>query len=294
MRLSWSDSRSVRGLLVAALVGVAALGVTAQTTSALFVGSATASVAVSTRAACAPGTPYANALTAPALTPTVWWRFSNLTGVPTVPDASGHGNAGTATGTGLTFGAATAGLVTCDTTYAMRQAGAAASTGFVVLPTSRTAPTTFTVATWILSNSLTGGRLVGFGDSAAAGSTVTDRALLLNRAGQVVFQLRTPAGNLLLTSPARVANNVLHLVVATLSGGSGSLYVDGVLVASSLPTTLLAPYAGYWRAGWEQNVATVIPTSRNQAATRQDEVAIWEGRALTGSEVSALYAANHW
>jgi hypothetical protein len=294
MRQRWSDPRALRGLLVAALVGTAAFGLTTGTTSAQLTQSATASVVGSTRAACASGAPYATALTAPAMTPTVWWRFSNLTGAAAVPDSSGNGNTGTASGTGLTFGAATVGLITCDTTYAMRQAGAAASTGFVVLPTSRTAPTTFSIATWILSNSLTGGRVVGFGDAAVGGSTVSDRALLFNRTGQAVFQMRTAAGSVLLTSPARVTNNVLHLVVATETAGTGRLYVDGVLVASSLPTALLAPYTGYWRAGWDQNVATIIPTARNQATTRQDEVAIWEGRALTAGEVSALYASNHW
>ncbi len=292
MRARWSDARAARGILVAALVATALLGVGVGTTSARLQGPATASQAASTRAACAAGTPYANAV-AP-LSPTVWWRFGNLTGSTTVPDSSGNANTGSVVNAGLTFGVANAGLVTCDTTYSMNQPGAAASTGFVVLPTSRTAPTTLSLAVWMRSNSLTGGRLVGFGDSAVAGSTVTDRALLLNRAGQVVFALRTPAGNLLLTTPARVANNVLHLVVATLSGGSARLYVDGVLVASSLPTTLLAPYAGYWRTGWEQNVATIIPTSRNQATSRLDEVAIWEGRALTQGEITALYAANHW
>jgi hypothetical protein len=135
---------------------------------------------------------------------------------------------------------------------------------------------------------------VGFGDSASAGSTQQDRALFLDRTGRAVFQVRTTTGNLLLTSPAAITNNAVRLVVATLSGTSAALYVDGVRVASSLVISPAPVYAGYWRAGWDQNVAAIIPTSRNQAALRQDEVAIWEGRALSDTEVTTLWTGNHW
>jgi hypothetical protein len=263
-------------------------------TSATFTAQASASEAVSTRAACASGSPYAALLSAPAFSPTLWWRFANLTGTTTVLDSSGHGNTGTVLNAGLTFGVANTGLVSCDTTYALRQPGTAAATGFVVQPTARTSPSSFTIATWVLSASLTGGRLVGFGDAAAGGSTLQDRALLFDRSGRAVFHLRTSAGNLLLTSPARVTTNTLHLVVATMSGSTAVLYVDGAPVASAPVPALAAPYTGYWRAGWDQNVATLIPSARNQANVRQDEVAIWEGRALGAPEVASLWAANHW
>jgi hypothetical protein len=176
----------------------------------------------------------------------------------------------------------------------MRQPGNTGSTGYVVLPTARTSPASFSIATWVLSNSLTGGRVVGFGNAVTGGSTVHDRALLFNRTGNAVFHVRTSTGNLLLASPARVTNNVLHLVVATFDGTRARLYVDGALVSTSAAVVPAAAYTGYWRAGWDQNVATLIPTSRNQATTRQDEVAIWEGRALTATEVSTLHLSNHW
>jgi len=291
-----SPERTGYGRLVAAgaLVALVLAGTTMGTTSAQLTAATSATATSSTRAACASGTPYATLLASPAMLPTLWWRFDNLTGTPTVTDLSGHGNNGTVVGTGLTFGVANVGLVTCDATYSLRQPGAAASTGFVATPTQRAAPTTLTIATWVRSTALTGGRIVGFGDSAAAGSTVQDRALFLDRSGRVVFQVRTTTGNLLLTSPAAITNNAVRLVVATLSGTSAALYVDGVRVASSLVISPAPAYAGYWRAGWDQNVAAIIPTSRNQAALRQDELAIWEGRALSDTEVTALWAGNHW
>ncbi len=284
----------VRLTVGAGLVALVALSSTLGTTSARLTSAGVATVTTSTRAACAGGAPYATQLMTAAYSPTLWWRFANLTGTATVADASGHANTGSVVGTGLTFGTATIGLVSCDTTYAMRQPGAATSVGFVTTSTAAVAPTTLTIATWIRTTALTGGRIVGFGSSSVGGSTQQDRALLLDRSGRVVFHLAVTTGHLLITSPATVANGTAHLVVATLSGTSAALYVDGVRVASA-PSIGLAPvYVGYWRAGWEQNIATLIPTARNQANVRQDEVAIWEGRALSGSEVSSLWVANHW
>ena len=293
-RLARDRSRPLRLTAGAGLAILVALGGSLGTTSAQFTSSARATATSSTRAACTSGTPYATLLATPAYTPTVWWRFANLTGSTTVADTSGHGNTGTVVNAGLTFGAANAGLIACDTTYAMRQPGGAAATGFVATSTGVAAPTTLTLATWIRTAALTGGRLVGFGSSATVGSAVQDRALLLDRSGRVVFQVATTSGNVLLTSPATVADNVVHLVVATLSGGFMTLYVDGARVGSALAVSPAAPYTGFWRAGWDQNVAALIPTSRNQANARQDEVAVWVGRALTDPEVSTLWAANHW
>jgi large repetitive protein len=295
MRSSSGDRASVARLaVVTALAAVLMLGASISSTSAAFTGRATGVITSSTRAACAGGTPYATLLSTPAYLPTLWWRFGNLTGTTTVADSSGHANSGSVVSTGLTFGTANVGLVTCDTTYALRQPGAATSTGFVVTPTLRPAPTTLTIATWVRTTSLTGGRIVGFGDSATAGSASQDRALLLDRTGRVVFQVRTTTGNLLLTSPNPISTNAVRLVVATLSGTSAALYVDGVRVASALVISPAPVYNGYWRAGWDQNVATIIPTSRNQAAVRQDELAVWEGRALSDTEVTALWTGNHW
>lgn len=295
MRPPSSERRRAGRALVVTLLAVAmtwnaALGAT----SASFTDRVTARLDGTTRAACTPTNPFPATLASAPYLPTSWWRFNMLTGTPAVPDLTGHGNTGTVVNTGLTFGVANAGLIPCDTTYSMRQPGAAASTGFVVNPVARTSPTSFTVATWIRSNSLTGGHVLGFGDSSAAGSVVHDRALLFDRAGRPVFHLRTSTGNLLLTGPTRVTNNVPHFLSATFDGSIAKLYVDGALVATSLPIVPAATYTGFWRAGWEQGIAALIPTSRNQANTRQDEIAIWEGRVLTGAEITTLWRSNHW
>jgi hypothetical protein len=294
MRRSSDRNRLLRSAGVVALVALASVGTVVGSSSAKLSDSATATWGGTTRTACSPTNPFPATLSAPARMPSLWWRFNTLTGATTVNDLSGNGNNGTVVNTGLTFGTANAGLIPCDSTYAMRQPGAAASTGFVATPTVRTAPTSYTISTWVRSGSLTGGRVLGFGSSATAGSATHDRALLFDRSGRPVFHVRTSTGNLLLTGPSRVTDNVLHWLAASFDGSVAKLYVDGALVATSLPVTPAAAYPGYWRAGWDQNVATLIPTSRNQANTRQDEVAIWEGRVLSGSEISTLWGSNHW
>lgn len=294
MRRSSDRTRLLRSAGVVALVALASVGTVVGSSSAKLSDSAKATWGGTTRTACSPTNPFPATLSAPATMPSLWWRFNTLTGATTVNDLSGHGNNGTVVNTGLTFGTANAGLIPCDSTYAMRQPGAAGSTGFVATPTVRPAPTSYTISTWVRSGSLTGGRIIGFGSSATAGSATHDRALLLDRSGRPVFHVRTSTGNLLLTGPSRVTDNVLHWLAASFNGSVAKLYVDGALVATSLPVTPAASYPGYWRAGWDQNVATLIPTSRNQANTRQDEVAIWEGRVLSGAEISGLWRSNHW
>ena len=295
MRRRLTDRGGFGRLAVAAgLASLVAIGSTVGTTSAQMTGAARASVASSTRAACASGTPYSTLLGTPTLTPSLWWRFGELTGATTVSDATGHGNTGNVVSTGLTIGTANTGLVSCDTTYSLRQPGTRTSTGFIATAAARVSPTTLTIATWVRTASLTGGRIVGFGDSRTGGSTLQDRALLLDRSGRAVFQVATTTGHVLVISPSSVATNTVHLIVATLSGTTAVLYVDGAVVATTVVALPLPPYAGYWRAGWDQNIAALIPTARNQANVTQDELAIWEGRALTGSEVASLWVGNHW
>jgi hypothetical protein len=293
-RLSRDAVRRLRRCAAGGLVVLLSVATSLGTTSGQFAATATATTSLSTRAACTTGSPTAALLGTPGFAPTLWWRFANLTGTTTVADASGNGLTGTVVNAGLTFGTANVGLVSCDTTYALRQPGAATSTGFVTTTASTSAPTTFSIATWVRTTATTGGRIVGFSSSSTAGSATQDRALLLDRSGRVVFHMAAATGNVLLTAPTAISDNLVHLVVATYTAGVLTLYVDGSSRGTATVTTPAAPYTGFWRCGWDQNVATLIPTSRNQAAVRQDEVAVWQGRALTASDVATLWASNHW
>lgn len=305
MERQHTDTLSSRRLfLCAALLGVAGLGAMAQQpgtvgTAALLTSAATTTMSISTAAACANGVPYAQELATFSPSPTLWWRFDTAASATTVPDASGSGNAGTVVTpnapltSGLTLGTAASGLIDCDTTTGLLQAGGATDAGFIVSPTPEMSPTTYTVSAWVGTKTAAGGRLVGFGDSKTGSSTISDSALLINKSGQPVFEVAGGPASTLLHGAQSIADGVAHLVVATRHGNSVALYVDGVLVDSADTIAIPTAYSGYWRVGADA-LAGIGPTDRDQAAATVDEVAVWNSTALPAATVEAMFTSNHW
>jgi hypothetical protein len=293
-----------RLFLCTALLGVAGLAAISeqpgtQGTAALLTSAATASMSVSTAAACTNGVPYAEQLATIAPGPTLWWRFDTAASATTVPDASGNGNAGTVVTpngpltSGLTFGTVASGLIDCDTTTGLLQAGGASDEGFIVSPTQEVSPTTYTVSAWVRTTTAAGGRLVGFGDSRTGSSASSDSALLVNRTGQPVFEVSGGSAPILLNGAQSIADGIAHLVVATRHGNSVALYVDGALVDSADTIAIPIAYPGYWRVGSDA-LNGVGSTDRDQAAATVDEVAVWDNTALPAATVEAMFASNHW
>ncbi|HEY7858763.1 MAG TPA: LamG domain-containing protein [Candidatus Nanopelagicales bacterium] len=285
-------------LSAAATSAVLLPGAEATSTAAVFSAQAAAAATVTATPACASGTAaYATYLAAMVPAPMLWWRFDTAAGATTVADfAPGGTNKGTArkvagaSTLGLTFGTAGSGVINCDTTFGMLTAGAP-STGFVVLPTRRVSPTTLTLSLWVKLPAGASGRLLGFGNSRNGTSGKQDRALAIDATGHVTFTLNKAAGlPLVLTSTTPVTDGKAHLLVATLApgaSGQAALYVDGALVASSpiTPGVLAATYNGYWRAGYD---------TPKQCPGDLDEVAIWEGAALSPAQVTTLAGSDHW
>lgn len=292
---------STLALAVAATCAALVPGAGLTSTAAVMTGQATASATVTATATCASGTAaYATALAAFTPAPTFWWRFDTAAGGTTVNDFAPAGApTGTNTGlvrktaagsSGITFGTAGSGVINCDTTFGMLTAAGATDTGFVVLPTRRASPTTFTISLWVKLPAGATGRLLGFGNSATGKSGKQDRALTVDATGHVVFTLNKAVGApLVLTSPATVTDGKVHFLVATLAPGTATLYVDGAVAATSATTAPVGPlqptYLGYWRAGYD---------TPSQCKGDLDEVAVWEGTALTAAQVTTLAGANHW
>lgn len=298
------------GLLSAALLlsGAASL----SPSLAVFNDAATMTAGtVKTRAACANGTAYPAAVLAQS--PTFYWRFGETPppAVTSVADATPQGLNGTPQGTGLTFGAT--GLLTCDGTAALRLAGANTSTGFVVQRTAVPNTDVFTIAAWIRTGSARGGWILGMGGARWGTSTNRDRVLYLQPNGHPTFSVGITTRHTI-AGTAPVNDGQPHMLVATLGPDGMKLYVDGALVASDSSVTKGAQYTGnepadptppanpatpdgygYWRVGYDSvaGLGPVTPT-RNQLGGRIDEVAVWQNRALSAGNVSALYAQNHW
>lgn len=279
--------------LTAAALLLALGGPGLSATGAWVTSSGTATVAVTSAVACASGSPYASAVQASA--PSLWWRFGEAVGAPSVADAGPDGLDGQVAGTnpGAALALGQPGLPQCDTSGALAlQGDPTGDTGYVVLATARPEPGTMTVAVWLQTTSTAGGGLVGFGDAAVGLSGATDRVLALDPAGRVTFTVQTATGPVVVRSSTSdgVADGAPHLVVATTTpAGVGehdiTLFVDGYRVDQATGQVLTTPFTGYWRTGDPRGPG---------AAAVVDELALWEGAALTEPEIAALAAADHW
>lgn len=303
------------GLALAATLAGVVLGVQSPLTSSaqLTDSQSLAGNILTTRAACAAGPTYAAAVL--AANPTFYWRIGERTppAVTSVNDATSNNLDGTVRGTGLTFGIATLGLIQCEDTYAVRFPGGAASTQFIVQQNAVPNPDTFTVSAWIRTNSTRGGWILGMGSARWGTSTNRDRVLYLQRNGRPSFAVGI-APRTILAGATSVNNNLPHLLVGTLDPSGMSLYVDGVRVAFNPSVTTGATFTGnepadqpppavpatpngygYWRVGYDSTtgLGPSVP-SRSQLLGRIDEIAVWQNTALTPSEVTDLYARNHW
>jgi Concanavalin A-like lectin/glucanases superfamily len=305
---------------VCLLTGAGALGVGA--TGATLTAVTTSSGSLTTRTACTAGTGYPAAVQ--ALHPTLYWRFGDPSGSTAVADDSGNGNDGlvvdSSPGLGalpVTLGTPGSGLIWCDGTNGLLSASSPVALGsgsFVVWPAERPNLDTFSIAAWIRTTSVTGGRVIGMGSSTWADDVNTDRQIFLNDAGHAVFGVAPAGVRHTLISPAAVNDGQPHFLVATLGPAGAQLFVDGVLVAADATVTTAEQYTGneqqdppppaggsggptpdgfgYWRVGWD-NLSGWGPTDGGLAGVI-DEAAVFENTQLTAAQVAALWAANHW
>ena len=174
------------------------------------------------------------------------------------------------------------------------------TTGQVTTASSSIAgPNTYSVEAWFKTTTTTGGKLVGFGNSAAGASTSYDRMIYLDNSGHVVFG-STGIFNSKVTvaSTGTFNNGAWHHVVAvmdygTLGFGSGMhLYVDGTQLGTNTNTGSAA-YNGFWRIGYDALTGWGLTTPTTPAFTGSlDGVAVFT-TALSATQVSAHFATGH-
>ncbi|MEQ1736032.1 MAG: LamG-like jellyroll fold domain-containing protein, partial [Rhodoglobus sp.] len=220
-----------------------------------------------------------------AATPYVYFDFDEASGT-TALDSSGNGRNGQYQG-GVTLNQAKA--CARDTGAAVLLNG---TTGFVrTANTTIAAPTTYTISMWFKTTSVTGGRLLGFGNQRTNLSTTFDRHVYLTASGQVVFGANP--GLVTITSPSGGYNNgQWHHFAATRSASGMALYVDGVLQGSNTMATTAA-YNGFWRVGWDtlQGWPGFSTSTPFYIAATLDEAVVYT-TALTQAQVTAQYLAG--
>lgn len=216
--------------------------------------------------------------------PTSYWRLNDTSGATTAVDWAGAQDL--TLGTGVSLGAV--GAVNGDAGTAATFSGT--TTGIAGTTTAVAGPSTFSVEAWFKTTSTTGGKIVGFGDSASGVSSSYDRHVYMTNTGQVVFGVY-PGAVRTVSSSSAYNDGQWHHVVASLGDAGMQLYVDGRRVGQRTDTTTAQAYSGYWRVGGDNLSGwTSAPTSQYLAGSI-DEVAVYP-TVLSADRIRAHYTAS--
>ncbi|MEU8773696.1 LamG-like jellyroll fold domain-containing protein [Streptomyces sp. NPDC048606] len=131
----------------------------------------------------------------------------------------------------------------------------------------------YSVETWFRTATTRGGKLVGFGNQQAGGSSQYDKHVYMTDDGRLVFGVYTGATRTI-TTPGSYNDDAWHHVVATQGPGGMALYVDGVL-RGTLAVTTHENFAGYWRAGGDGLGGWPNRPLSEHWAGRLDETAVY-------------------
>ncbi|ANS79788.1 Chitinase [Serinicoccus hydrothermalis] len=209
--------------------------------------------------------------------PSIYWPL-NDTGSPVRDHAGGYQGVA---GSQVIFGQPGA----MDGETAIRVDGS--NNGRVYASAQSHAPTEMSAQVWFRTTS--SGRLLGFGDLATGNSGHRDRQLYIGSDGRLNFGVRT-GGTSVVTSGQTYNDGQWHQGVATLSGSTARLYVDGVLVAQRHDLGEPEEYVGHWRLGGDSQSGW--PSAGNSNFNGWiDDMSIYD-RALTRAEVHGLYEAS--
>ncbi|MGW6175025.1 PKD domain-containing protein [Arthrobacter sp. NPDC055138] len=209
--------------------------------------------------------------------PALYWRLEDAGG-PTAADTSLSANAANVLG-GVTAGVP--GAMTGPGGKAFTFDG---SSGMAAASNSVSNPRVYSTEAWFKTSTVSGGKIIGFGNSNSGLSNSYDRHVYMRNDGKLTFGTYTGVINTT-TTELPYNDNKWHHVVATQSEAGMKLYVDGML-AGTHPQTAAEPYSGYWRIGGDR---VWDGASSGYFAGTIDEAAVYT-TALTLEQVQAHYA----
>ena len=194
-----------------------------------------------------------------------YWPLNDTAG-PTAADASGNGNTGNYAATGIGYGAPSS--VESASGHGVTLDGA---NGQIVASQPITNPTIYSEQMWFNTTTTQGGALMGFGTSPGGASVSRDRQVWMANSGRLNFGIIASGAPLSIESAGAYNDGRWHQVVATEGPGGLNLYVDGLLVANKVTTSVPQNYLGYWRVGDEDTSGwNDSPTSNAFAGTISD------------------------
>ena len=179
------------------------------------------------------------------MNPDLYWRLAEASG-DTAEDASGYGQHGTYVGS-VVHGVPGAldGVANTATQF---------DGGQVISPNAVTNPRSYSLEAWFKTSTTTGGKIIGFGNSATGDSTDYDRHVYMTATGELVFGVWAGAEQMIETS-TRYNDDQWHYVVATQGPEGMALYVDGTLAGTD-PETDAQNFTGYWHVGGDRTWGT--------------------------------------
>jgi hypothetical protein len=280
-RASTRRASQIGAAAVLAVLGVAVAG---DHTGAVFAATDTVGANTFGTTSCF----YQRAVAAAA--PTLYYRLNDTAGTAAADSATSPHN-GTYSGT---WTKSATGNLTCTPNTAVTAAGTS-STVISGGQQITAPPAAFTLEAWINTTDSNGGEIIGFGNSQSGTSTSIDRVLYLTSAGKLALGVTTSAGKQSITTTATYNNGSWHLVDATFSAAGASVYVDGGLAAttSTITSTTLTTYTGYWRVGYDNlsGVGWASFSTQNQYTGSLDELAVYP-TALSGSTIMSHYTSR--
>lgn len=206
-------------------------------------------------------------------------------------ETSGTAGLNWAGGNDLKVNNATRGATGPDQTVATTATTFSGSTNSTAGTTATTpGPQEFTVEAWFKTNSIRGGKIVGFGSSASGNSSSYDRQIYLDNSGRVTFGVY-PGETRTITSATGYNNNVWHHVVGSLSPSGQVLYIDGVKIGERTDTTSAQAYNGYWRVGGDNLGSWPSAGTSAYLSGSIADVAVYD-RALERDEIDAHWVAS--
>ncbi len=155
-------------------------------------------------------------------------------------------------------------------------------------------PFPLTLSIWFNTDSTTGGRMLGFGDTQADMSRYKDRHLYMDNSGRVYFGILTNIDcPVIIRTPLTYNDGTWHYAAAVFSKAGMCLYIDGNPAVSNTIVTNALSYEGWWRVGYDTLNRWPAEPSYYSFFGMLDDVRIY-GRALTAEEISILYHENGW
>lgn len=205
----------------------------------------------------------------------------------TATDVSTQANNGSYSTVGVTGGQTNTGACARDKYSAALLNGL---TGAIYGPTTATNPVYFTEEIWFNTSTITGGMMIGFGNSQQGLSGTYDRHIYMSNSGQVVFGCYPGAVQTAVSTKSYNDGN-WHFAAATQSSTGMVLYVDGQQVATN-STTTNQQFSGYWRIGYDNmaNWGSTTPTS-NYFQGYLAWASVYN-TPLTAAQIAAQYAAG--